>query len=109
MRKAVLDRQLSVSLEVWAIHRLKIELQEVARFERLGLRAFLRVDKFEFISSRHDRLRSCLRADTDPVESTWGRERAVGLDGDLEATVVEGGDRCLVELKQGFPPCADYE
>ena len=102
--EAVLDRQLRIAVEIGTVHGLQIELRELVGLEGLGDCAFLRVDEFQLVATSQDRLGACLWTHAHPIERSRRFERAVGLDRDLEAACVEGGDRGLVELEQGFPP-----
>ena len=71
------------------IHRLQEKVVERQTFETLWLGPFLWIDKLQLISVAKHQIGACLRTDTDPIDASRWKPRAVGLDGDLEAALVE--------------------
>ena len=72
---------------------------------RRGLR--LGVDELQLVAGAKPECRAGLGADANPVDTGRGRAGAVGLDRDLEAAGVQGGDQGGVQLQQGLAPGAD--
>jgi hypothetical protein len=68
--------------------------------EERGLRARLRVDEFQLVAPGNDDRIAGLGADTDPVDPSRQRQRAVGLDRDLETLFVEGDRKIGIDLQQ---------
>src|SRR5262249_59393665 len=63
----------------------------------------------QLVTAGEDEMRACLRAHADPVDAGRRHERAVGLDRDTEAVLVQRRDERAVELQQRLAAGADYE
>src|SRR5258708_4571005 len=100
MGEAVLDGRRRVRLAVGTIHRLEEEVGEVEVLVPLGFSAFLPVDELQLVAVGHHDIGVGLRAHAHPVDPVWYRQSSVGLDGDLEAAVVQRRDQWPVELHQ---------
>ncbi len=92
MREAVGDRARDVGVELGAVHRLQEEVLEVGVGEALRRGVRLRVDELELVAAQQHGGRARLGADADPVDAVGRLERAVRLDGDLEARLVQRAD-----------------
>src|SRR5687768_14665384 len=109
MRETVLHGERRVPLLLRSIHRLQEEVAEIERLESLGHRRRLRKDELQLVARREHEWCVRLRADADPVDARRCALRAVRLDRDLEAGVVQRRDELLVELQQRLATGADDE
>src|SRR5438270_13616054 len=96
-------RSLQRRVALLAIHRLDEEVIERPAFQLLRLNPLLRSDQLELSTLALDDLGPRLWADTDPVEARDRGKRAVGLDRDAKATLVQRSNQCLIELEHRLP------
>ena len=64
-----------------------------------GSEARLGIDQLQFVAGALLEFGAGFGADADPVDGGGHRQGAVGLDGDLEARVMQGGDERVVDLQ----------
>ena len=100
MIQAILDRTPRVCGSVCVIHRLQQEVVEGEVRELLRQRVVLRIDQLQFVALLDHQFARGLRADADPVDAGGRRDRAVGLDRDLEAAIVQRANEIVVHLQQ---------
>src|SRR5260221_13169145 len=62
----------------------------------------LREDQLQLAARLQPEIRVALRADADPVDSRRRLQRAIGLDGNLEALRMDGSDELPIELQKRF-------
>ena len=93
------NRRVDRPLAVGAVHRLDQEMAEIPAFELGRIDSVLGPDQLQFVARALDDLGPGLGADADPVEPADRRQRAVGLDRDSEAALVQRVDQRAVELK----------
>src|SRR6185437_10405979 len=86
MGKAVGDDEPGILGDVRTIHRLQREAPEIETDERLGPNIDLRIDELQLVALPHLQLIWSLGADADPVYAGGQFDRAIGLEGNLEAT-----------------------
>lgn len=109
VRQTVLHSKLGVLFPCGPIHRLQEEVPEVEVGEAFRFRSLLRKDQLEFMSRTEYKLRPGFRADAHPIDATGRRLRAVRFNGDLEAELMQGRDKIIIELQQRFTTSADNE
>ena len=109
MAAAILNGALRILFAPRAVHRLQEKVFKGERFEALGLGAVLRVHQLELVTLHLAQRRARLGTDAQPIDVCWRALRAVGLDRDLEALVMQRVDRGVVELQQGFAAGAHDE
>lgn len=107
MGQAIVQRGLSVGLDVWAVHWLEHERFKIQSRKTLRPRQFLRIDQLEFVSVSERQFGAGLWAHADPIKSAGGWLRAVRFDGNLNPHGMERVDRRLVELQQRLASSAD--
>ena len=81
------------------VHRLKQEMREVELFDLRRIERVLRIDQLQLVAGTLHQLGAGLGADADPVDRARHGQRAVGLDGDLEARSMQRTDQLLVDLQ----------
>ena len=106
---AVACGELSVLLDVGAVHGLQEEVIEVEPLEFRRRDAVLREDELQLVAGALPDRGAGFRAHADPVESRWSLERAVRFDGNLEAEVVETVDQRRIELQEWLTACDHNE
>src|SRR5262245_2654466 len=82
--QAVGDGGCGILGNIGSVHRLQRESLEVEIDECFGRGSGLRIDKLQLVAMMNHEFASRLGADANPIESLRGRDRAVGLDRDLE-------------------------
>lgn len=102
MGEAVADGFACVRLDVWTVHWLKQEILERQMREVFGWCSGLRIYQLQLVAAGDFKLRSGLRADTNPVDPRGRRQRSIGFDRDPEASLVKRTDEIFVYLKQWF-------
>ncbi len=100
MAQAIVDRARGVLCDLGPVHRLQREALEGEALESLGCGCGLRIDQLQLVPLAQHKLAAALRADADPVEPLGRRDRAIGLDADLEAAGMERIDQSVVDLQQ---------
>src|SRR5438067_11295354 len=100
MGLAVRDGLDGVGVELRSVHRLQKEMREVKALVALGFATCLPEDELQLVASRDDEVGLGLRAHADPIDAVGYGQRAVRLDGDLEAAVMQRVDERRVELQQ---------
>ena len=100
MGKAEITREFGVAIAHLPVHRLQEEVLEREPLETLRFHPRLGENELQFIALALQKPGAGLGTDADPVDAARRRQRAVGLDRDLEAGVMEGIDQVLVELQQ---------
>src|SRR5687768_2967144 len=85
MAEAVLHREPRIRLDLRPIHRLHKEVSKIELLELLRLRSRLRIDELELVSRMHDKIRTGLGTDTEPIDALRNCPRAVGFHGDFIA------------------------
>src|SRR5437868_6605920 len=97
--QAELDRLASVLLPVLIIEWLDDEVAKLEMLQRCRFKSRLRIDDLQFVARRLKQVSSSLRTHADPVDVTGSDLRPIGLDGDLEASLVESAHERFVKLK----------
>src|SRR5437868_12452755 len=93
MGQTVVKRGPGVRLPRGAVHRLQEEVGEVEALVAVRLGTVLGIDQLELVACGDHQRSGGFRTHAQPVDSRRRRDRAVGLDRDLEAGRVE----CLDE------------
>lgn len=96
-----------VADRIGIVHGLQEEIVEGEAGE-FGEVEFLRPNQFQFLSGLLDPARSRFGAHADPVHSTGDLAGAVGFQGDVEASGVQGVDQGGVQLQGGFAAGDDH-
>src|SRR5262245_19975899 len=89
MGKTVSNCPFRVLDNVRSVHRLQREALEIEADERLGPNIDLRIDELQLVALLHLQLVRGLGADADPVDGGRQLDRAIGLEGNLEAARVQ--------------------
>src|SRR5689334_1538512 len=89
MLQAIVRGKLGVALALRAVHRLQKEMLKIQMLKALWLRAFLGIDKFEFLPVCQDQRRASLGTHTNPIDARWWLLCAVGFNSNLKALLVQ--------------------
>src|SRR5688500_9072885 len=100
MLEAVANRLLRVRCTDRPVHRLQEEVAEVEVFEVRRFGAFLRKDELELLTSALHDVRPRLWAHANPINARGTRQRSVGLDGNLEPSLVKRVYEAGIKLKK---------
>ena len=77
---------------IWTIHGLEQIVLKAARAQVFGHQCGLGVDELELVSFALYPGRASLWADANPVDAFGDLKRAIGLEGDFKALVMQGVD-----------------
>src|SRR6516164_3350222 len=89
------------------VHRLDGKSPKVKMSEVEGVEPHLRHDDLELVAVFDNEPGAGLGTDADPVEPRQRENRAVGLDRNLKAALVQRIDQQRIELKQRLAAGAD--
>jgi len=107
--EAVSDGRLGVPIALGTIHRLQEEVAEIQIFECRWVDAILGENDFQFVATLKDQWHPSLRTHAEPINSRRRWLRAVRLDSDSEAHIMESVHKIVVHLEKGLSSCTDNE
>ena len=107
--EAVSDGRLGVPITLGPIHWLQEEVAEIQIFERRWVDAILGENDLQLVTTLKDQRHPSLRAHAEPINSCRRWPRAVRLDSDSEAHIMESVHKIVIHLEKGLSSCTDNE
>ena len=100
MRLGIGHSGLGVGLGLRAVHGLQIEVVKFQSLELSRICQHLRKHQFQFLSRSHGQGAARFGADSQPVNASGRRKRAVGLYGNAKTVCVQSVHQGGIDLQQ---------